>query len=145
MEEHAPSKASILGALSQALDLVEGQPEGHSLRTSLISLRIAEILGTSQEQREDLYFASVLKDSGCSNNAVRVQKIFGGDDFLHKHKVKFIDWTSPTEGVLFAIKHTEVGNGLGAKLRRLAANIGPPGAIMREVTEARCTRGAFVA
>lgn len=140
-----PSKASILGALSKALDLVEGQPKGHALRTAKLALRIAEEMGLTQEQKDDLYFAAVLKDSGCSNNAVRIQKMFGGDEFLAKNKVKLIDWTNSVESLKFAIAQTEAGNSIGAKLRRLASNLGHPTKVMDEVTEARCTRGAFIA
>ena len=141
----SPSKASILGALSQALDLVEGQPEGHALRTAKLALKLADLMGLSDQAKEDLYFAAVLKDSGCSNNAVRIQKMFGGDEFLAKRKVKLVDWTSNLESVKFAIAQTEAGNSIGAKLRRLAQNLGHPTKVMDEVTEARCTRGAMIA
>ncbi len=144
MESRA-SKASILGALSQALDLVEGQPEGHALRTAKLALRLADELKLSDEEKEDLYFAAVLKDSGCSNNAVRIQKMFGGDEFLAKQRVKLVDWTSNLESIKFAIAQTEAGNTVGAKLRRLAQNLGHPTKVMDEVTEARCTRGAMIA
>ncbi|MEI7576785.1 MAG: HD domain-containing phosphohydrolase [Armatimonadota bacterium] len=140
-----PSKAHILGALSQALDLVEGQPEGHALRTAKLALRIASELKLCETDKEDLYFAAVLKDSGCSNNAVRIQKMFGGDEFLAKQKVKLVDWTSNIESIKFAIAQTEAGNTVGAKLRRLAQNLGHPTKVMDEVTEARCTRGAMIA
>ncbi len=140
-----PSKANILGALSSALDLVEGQPEGHALRTAQIALRIAESLNLTDDEREDLYFAAVLKDSGCSNNSVRIQMIFGGDEHLSKKAVKLIDWTSATESLKFAWIHTEAGQSLTAKLRRMASNIGTPAKVMDEVTLARCTRGAAIA
>jgi len=143
--ENRPSKAHILGALSLALDLVEGQPEGHAMRTAQIALRLADELNLTEEQHQDLYFAAALKDAGCTNNAVRIQKIFGGDEHLLKRKVKLIDWSSTTESLKFAWMHTEEGQSLSAKLRRLAGNVGPPAKIMNDVTEARCTRGAAIA
>jgi HD-GYP domain-containing protein (c-di-GMP phosphodiesterase class II) len=143
-ESARPTKAAILGALSQALDLVEGQPEGHALRTCLIALKVADNLGLDPQTRADVFFASLLKDSGCSNNAVRIHKIFGGDEFLNKRAVKFIDWTNTFESLKFAISHTERGKSLATKLRRMVGNLGPPDKIMKEVTEARCTRGALI-
>ncbi len=143
--ESKPSKASILGALSQALDLVEGQPEGHALRSARIALRIATELGFDDNAKEDLYFAAVLKDSGCSNNSVRVHQIFGGDEHLAKQGVKLIDWTSPVESVKFSFQNTERGQSIGTKLRRMAMNLGTPKQVMNQVTEARCTRGAEIA
>jgi len=146
MEMNAqPSKAGILAALSLALDLVEGQPEGHSIKSCGIAQRIATEIGLSEQQHEDLFYAALLKDSGCSNNSVRIHKVFGGDDILVKKGVKFVDWSSPIESLKYGISVTEVGNTLGAKLRRVAANIGPPNKVMNEVTEARCTRGAAIA
>lgn len=71
--------------------------------------------------------------------------MFGGDEHLSKKAVKLIDWTNALESVKFAYQYTEVGQSLGSKLRRMAANIGPRGRVMNEVTEARCTRGAAIA
>lgn len=140
-----PSKAEILAALSMALDLVEGQPEGHAIRSCAIALRLADSVGLAAEDRDRVFFAAILKDSGCSNNAVRIHKVFGGDEFVSKRAVKTVDWTSPVESLRFAFQNTERGQGWVAKLRRLAANIGPPSAVMNEVTLARCTRGALIA
>ncbi|MDI9636845.1 HD domain-containing phosphohydrolase [Kamptonema cortianum] len=143
--EQLPPKASILGALSYALDLVEGQPKGHAIRTAQLSLRLADALHLTDSQLENLYYAALLKDSGCSNNSVRVQKIFGGDEHVAKYAVKLSDWTSSVESLKFVWHHTEVGRSVGAKLRRMALNIGTPKQVMNEVTEARCTRGAEIA
>ena len=135
--------AEILGALSAALDLVEGQPRGHALRTCLIAMAIAERLGLDKENRTRLYYASLLKDAGCSNNSARVHKIFGADDHLSKRAVKLIDWTSPLESVKFALSNTD--GGFLQKARKIIANAGPPAKVMDQVTFARCTRGADIA
>ncbi len=144
MAQH-PSKAQILAALSKALDLVEGQPDGHAVRTCALALRLGKILGLSEQGLSDLFFVAILKDCGCSNNSVRLQKIFGGDEVLMKRNVKLIDWTSTTENVKFAFVHTEPGKNWIAKLKRLSSNLGTPKSIMDEVTQARCTRGAAIA
>lgn len=140
-----PTKGSILAALSLALDLVEGQPEGHSLRTCRIAIRIGRDAGLDDTQLNHLFYAALLKDTGCSNNSVRIHNIFGGDDLVTKSRVKFIDWTSSFESVKFALFNMERGSSIGLKLRRMAANVGPPTKVMRAVTEARCTRGAEIA
>jgi putative nucleotidyltransferase with HDIG domain len=140
-----PSKAQILAALSKALDLVEGQPDGHAVRTCAISLRLGRDFGLSEKEISDLFFVAILKDCGCSNNSVRLQKIFGGDEVLMKRDVKLIDWTSTKENVKFAFAYTEPGKNWIAKLRRLSSNLGTPKSIMDEVTQARCTRGAAIA
>ncbi len=137
--------AEILSSLSVALDLVEGQPQGHAVRTCLLAMRIGEQLGLSEHDRTRLYFASILKDAGCSNNAARVHKVFGGDEHLVKHDVKLVDWSDPVVSLKFALGHTEVGGSIGRKLRRMLGNLAPPAKIMDEVTMARCSRGAEIA
>ncbi len=137
--------AEILTSLSVALDLVEGQPQGHAVRTCLLAMRIGEQLGLSEHDRTRLYFASILKDAGCSNNAARVHKVFGGDEHLVKHDVKLVDWSDPVVSLKFALGHTEVGGSIGRKLRRMLGNLAPPAKIMDEVTMARCSRGAEIA
>lgn len=72
--------SDIVSALSFALDLTEGQPMGHSAKTCVIGMRLADKLKLSQKERADLYYALLLKDSGCSNNAARMYQILGSDD-----------------------------------------------------------------
>lgn len=140
-----PALVEVLSAFSWALDLVEGQPEGHAVRTARIVDRIAVEMRLPLESREHLLYASLLKDAGCSNNSARIQKIFGGDDHLNKYEVKFVDWSKPLESLKYGLTHTEAGRSLGTKLRRMLGNLKPPQQIMDEVTEARCTRGAEIA
>lgn len=146
---HAPEDvrvtlSEILASLSHATDLVEGQPKGHALRTAYLADHIAAAYQLPDADRNSLYFAALLKDTGCSTNSARVQKVFGGDEILAKQAVKFIDWSSTWESLKYGAKFTEPGGTIGAKLRRIAANLGPPQRVMQEVTLARCTRGALI-
>lgn len=137
--------ADILSALSYALDLTEGQPMGHSVRTCLIAMKIGKVLGLSDEEQRDLYFASLLKDAGCSTNSVRIQKIFGGDELISKRNVKLIDWSSNLESIKYAFANTERDGNLLTKLSTMLKSLGPPTKVMDEVTKARCSRGAKIA
>lgn len=139
------STGEILAALSQALDMVEGQPAGHAFRTSRISYELAAMLDLPQESRINAFFASLIKDSGCSNNSVRIHKIFGGDELLKKQAVKFVDWSNSLESIKYALSHIEWGDSVPKKLKKFASIVGPPNKIMNEVTAARCTRGAAIA
>lgn len=139
------STGEILTALSQALDMVEGQPTGHAFRTSRISYWIAQKLGLPHQSCTDAFFASLIKDSGCSNNSIRIHKIFGGDELLKKQAVKFVDWSNPVESIKYALSHIEWGDSVLQKLQKFASIVGPPNKIMNEVTQARCTRGAAIA
>ena len=71
--------SDILAALSFALDLADGQPAGHSLRTTLIGMELAHRLDLPLYDRCDLYYALMLKDVGCSSTSARVFEVFGSD------------------------------------------------------------------
>ena len=43
--------SEVLAALSYALDLTEGEPPGHAVRTTAIGMRLAEQIDMSDEER----------------------------------------------------------------------------------------------
>jgi hypothetical protein len=57
--------SELLAALSTVLDRVEGQPEGHTIRSCLIGMTIAERLSLTEDERSALFYALLLKDAGC--------------------------------------------------------------------------------
>jgi putative nucleotidyltransferase with HDIG domain len=136
----------IVSALSYALDLVEGQPAGHAVRTCLIGLRIAEHIHMQERDRRNLYFALLLKDAGCSSNATRMCQIVGGDEISAKAAVKLTDWTrAGMEGLIYAWRYIAPGAPLIAKIRRIgtmAINKKPQA---KELVQIRCDRGAAIA
>ena len=76
----------MLGALSYALDLTEGEPPGHAVRTTAIGMRLAEQIRLGDEDRSALFYALLLKDAGCSSNASRLSSLFGADDHAAKRR-----------------------------------------------------------
>ncbi|HSI71723.1 MAG TPA: HD domain-containing phosphohydrolase, partial [Fimbriimonas sp.] len=145
MERANPSLAEILEALSHALDITEGQPRGHAARTCLITARIGEALQLSQPERDNLFYASLIKDAGCSTNSARIHMVFGGDELLAKKNVKLVDWSNPLKSVGYAVANAEPGAPPMQRIRRMLGMIGPPTKVMDEVTAARCFRGADIA
>ena len=83
----------IISALSFALDLTEGADPGHSVRSTLLGMRIGIALGLSRSEQAALFYSLQLKDVGCSSNAARVAHLFGGDDRQTKAALKLTDWT----------------------------------------------------
>jgi hypothetical protein len=43
--------SEVLGALSYALDITEGEPPGHAVRSLAIGMRLAEAIGLGEEER----------------------------------------------------------------------------------------------
>src|SRR5580693_1115642 len=109
----SPSKlrmSEIISALSYALDLTEGQPMGHSVRTCVIGMRIGNEMGLGMEDLSDLYYTLLLKDAGCSSNASRLFHIISADEIRAKRDVKLTDWTRVGwESLQNALTHVATG------------------------------------
>ncbi len=147
-EGRAPLLREILAALSFALDLTEGAVPGHALRSCLLALRLAEVYGLKREMLFDLYYASLLKDVGCSSNAARMCQIVGGDDRVVKAGAKLEDWTRPHQPKLSMLQllWTEVLPGSSPWMK--AARILKIGLTQhsnnRDLITLRCDRGASI-
>ena len=138
------SLAEILSAFSYALDLTEGQPDGHSVRSCWIGTRLGQAIGLNQRDLWNTYYAVLLKDLGCSANAARVAQMFVGDDRRLKHEFKLIGPDAVHFGQFIM---TQVGLHAEAPVRdaaiaHLSANAGE---IMTGIMDTRCTRGADIA
>ena len=80
--------SEVISALSYALDVTEGQPMGHAVRSCAIGMRIGEEIGLAPEERSSLFYALLLKDAGCSSNAARLSSLFGADDLELKRSAQ---------------------------------------------------------
>ena len=137
--------SEVIGALSYALDITEGQPEGHAARTCMIGMRLAEELQLSAADRSALFYALLLKDLGCSSNSAKMCYLFGADDRTIKRDLKTVDWPRMTSSLRFV--HEQVAPH-GSPLERLMkiasmALQGPSGP--KKLVETRCERGADIA
>ncbi len=140
----AISLAPILTAFSYALDLTEGQPEGHSIRACWIGTQLARAIGLPDEQVREVYYAALLKDLGCSSNAARIAEIYLTDDRVFKHAFKRVDGSlGQTLGFVFA--QTGRGKPWRARLAAIANILRHGPEIARDLIETRCTRGADIA
>lgn len=137
--------SEVIASLSYALDLTEGQPEGHAIRSCLIGMRIAEDFGLGAERCSALYYALLLKDLGCSTNASRLCELYGADDLTAKCNLKTVDWTKPTETLRFIAGNVAPQGSRWEKIRKTidVALDGPKGA--KRMFETRCERGADIA
>ena len=150
---HAPARipppkvvplTDVLAALSFALDLAEGQPMGHALRTCMICLDIAERLDLPLHVRRDLYYASLLKDAGCSSNAAAVFEMFGGDEIAAKRARMTTNWSNDLLAALYAMRHAAPDSSWAVRVKRITAlaKLGPN--IASKLVRVRCDRGAEI-
>jgi HD-GYP domain-containing protein (c-di-GMP phosphodiesterase class II) len=136
--------SEVIGALSFALDITEGEPPGHAVRSCLIGMRVGEELGLNAPTRSDLFYALLLKDAGCTANAARMAALFGADDQPAKHSSKRVDWARTVPRFAWSVRTVAPEGSLRARVDRLLA-IKDEGAVTRSLMQARCDRGAEIA
>lgn len=138
--------SDVISALSYALDLTEGQPMGHAVRSCLLGMRLADLLQLSVEQKSDLYYAALLKDAGCSSNAARMYDILGGDERKAKQEIKATDWTRVSfEGLEYLLRNVMPGRSRLERVFAIANVATSREAQTRELFNLRCDRGAHIA
>jgi putative nucleotidyltransferase with HDIG domain len=136
--------AELVGALSHALDITEGQPAGHGVRCCWIGMHMGIALGFDEAMLGDLYYALLLKDIGCSSNAARICQLYLADDLGFKRDHKRIDDALP-QILRFVLSHTGMKAGLAERFRSILNIAMHGGEIVRDLIETRCTRGAEIA
>jgi HD-GYP domain-containing protein (c-di-GMP phosphodiesterase class II) len=136
--------AELLGSLSYALDMTEGQPEGHCIRCCWIGSAVGAELGLEARARADLYYTLLLKDLGCSSNAARICELYIADDITFKRDFKTIDG-SLSAALRFVFRKTGMKSGLSERIRAIVHILQNGGEISRELIETRCHRGADIA
>jgi HD-GYP domain-containing protein (c-di-GMP phosphodiesterase class II) len=115
--------AELLGVLSLATDLGMGQPMEHVLRQCLICMRLAQILGLDEADREVVYYAALLAWVGCHVDAYEQAKWFGDDTAL-KADFRQVDFHTAATGPLFMLRHLGAGRPVMARARLGAAFMG---------------------
>jgi HD-GYP domain-containing protein (c-di-GMP phosphodiesterase class II) len=136
--------SEVLGALSYALDITEGEPPGHAVRTTAIGMRLGEQIGLGEEDRSALFYALLLKDAGCSSNAARISSLFAADDHATKRAMKVADWSRPSSLARYSWQSVTPGGSPLAKARQLR-RLTREDDVTRELIGTRCERGADIA
>jgi HD-GYP domain-containing protein (c-di-GMP phosphodiesterase class II) len=138
------SRAEIIAAFSYALDLTEGQPAGHSVRSCWIGMNIGRALRLSAADLGHLYYVLLLKDLGCSSNAARICELYEADDRFFKQGYKTVG-TSLAATLHFVFSKTARGRPLGRRAAAIGNILVNGGDIAQELIVSRCTRGADIA
>ena len=136
--------SDVIGALSYALDLTEGEPPGHAVRTCMIGMRLAQELGMGEAERSDLFYALLLKDAGCSANSARMAALFAVDDRHAKRSSKRVDWARSYTAFLWTLRTVAPGGSLRSRAAQLLS-LREETEITRSLMRARCERGAEIA
>jgi HD-GYP domain-containing protein (c-di-GMP phosphodiesterase class II) len=138
------TRAEVIAAFSYALDLTEGQPAGHCIRTCWIGMQVGRALGLSQQELGGLYYTLLLKDLGCSSNAARICELYAADDRAFKQGYKTVG-TSLAATLLFVLRKTAPGRPFRERASAIGNILRNGDDIAQEMIVSRCTRGADIA
>ncbi len=136
--------SELMSSLSYALDLTEGQPQGHCIRCCWIGMNIGQQMGMPSDQLWELYYVLLLKDLGCSSNASRICELYLTDDLTFKRDFKWVDGSLP-QVLRFVLRHTGSSAGIISRFKALSDIFAHGDAIAQELIQTRCTRGADIA
>ena len=140
----AMTLSELIGALSYALDITEGQPPGHCVRCCWIGMHIGRAAGLPQDQLWELYYTLLLKDLGCSSNAARICELYLTDDLGFKRDFKTVGDSLP-QVLAFVLTHTGLKAGLAERFRSVMTILKDGPAIAQDLIATRCQRGAEIA
>jgi hypothetical protein len=137
--------SDIIGSLSYALDLTEGLPPGHCLRSCWVGMHVGRQYGMDQSALSHLYYTILLKDAGCSSNAARLFEIYETDDRTVKNDFKQVDTESMFQLGKFVLSHVGVGKSLHERVSKMLALVERGEEFAHELVSTRCERGADIA
>ena len=137
--------SEVVSALSYALDIVEGQPAGHAVRSCVLGMHIGRAIGLDEARMSSLFYALLLKDLGCTSNAAKICYLFGNDDRQVKFDFKTVDWKSIGERIKYVARNAAPAGSIADRVRHFGRVALSGAASTRELVQTRCERGASIA
>ncbi|WP_205478534.1 HD-GYP domain-containing protein [Sphingomonas arenae] len=138
------SLPEVVAAFSYALDLTEGQPAGHCVRSCWIGSQVGRALGLPAVELNDLCYTLLLKDLGCSSNAARICELYEVDERQFKRGYKTVG-TSLAATLYFVLSRTARGKPLPRRAAAIGNILRNGDQIAQELIVSRCTRGSEIA
>ena len=71
--------AELMAALSLATDLGMGQPMEYALCVCVLSVRLGEAFGLSENELREVYYLALLRHIGCNAETYRMADLFGNE------------------------------------------------------------------
>jgi HD-GYP domain-containing protein (c-di-GMP phosphodiesterase class II) len=112
--------AELVATLSYAADLGLGQPMEHCMRQTVIALRLADMAGASDDEREATYYLGLLMNAYCHADASEQASWFGDDIAFKGDGYETLDMNT-AQMVAFVLRRVGSHGGGVARARRLAA------------------------
>lgn len=141
--QELPTRAEVLAALSVAVDLGLGQPAEHMLRSALIALRLADRLGLTEQQRDCVYYTTLIMWIGCHADSHEYARWFG-DDIAVRRSSYLVDWSGlPYQRFLLA--NIGRGESLLTRLKTMATLYANARGNITALIHSHCTSAGLLA
>lgn len=115
-DERSVRLAEVVGALSLATDLGMGQAFHQGLRSNVLAVRLAWLLGFDDEQLLEAYYLPTLRFNGCTADSGALNKFFGDE---LKADTRLIPLQSASHGAMVRFS-------VGARSRRAPSSAPGP-------------------
>lgn len=111
--------AELVATLSLATDLGHGQPLQHTVRQTVLALRLADLIGADDDERVAIYYTSLLDSVYCHADA-HEQALWFGDDIGLKADSYEADMES-VRAMLLVLRRLGTGDSGLDRVRRIAS------------------------
>ncbi|NNH72348.1 HD domain-containing protein [Nocardia uniformis] len=112
--------AELLATLSLAADLGLGQPMEHCLRQTVIALRLADLAGAGETDREATYYAGLMANVYCHADATEQARWYGDDIRLKRDGFELLDMGT-ARTIAFLLRRMGSHGSPMQRARRMAA------------------------
>ncbi|MFD7156937.1 HD domain-containing phosphohydrolase [Kribbella sp. NPDC059898] len=112
--------AELVATLSYAADLGLGQPMEHCLRQTVIALRLADLAGAADTEREATYYLGLLMNAYCHADAAEQAEWFGDDISFKGDSYEMLAMNTVQTAAFILSRLGAHGSAL-ARVKRLAA------------------------
>ncbi len=135
------SLAELLCALSFATDMSMGQLMEHGLKTGYIGLQIADTLHLPEEDRQGIFYGSLLKDAGCTACATAFSTFFAGDDLGARSDFILLDHDSMKDAVAWFWRHAPQDVSIAGRIANVFSFLTECRGVMKDSMTSHCEVG----
>jgi HD-GYP domain-containing protein (c-di-GMP phosphodiesterase class II) len=111
--------AEAAGVLSLATDLAMGQPLEHGLRTAMLALRTAQVMGLPEDDQVAVFYTGVLHFAGCTAES-EIDARFFGDELAARPRMMTVAHGSRLELMATAMRAAHAGSAPLARAAMMA-------------------------
>ena len=112
--------AELIASLSLATDLGMGQPLEYALCVAVLSVRLGEALGLSENELREVYYLAQLRHIGCTADTYRMADLFG-DELALRTDFAVVDSANTSQVVRLALRYLRQANEGASPLRMTRA------------------------